>query len=147
MLYFDTALVVKLYHDEPGRDTIRRFLREQNETVAGSALLRPEFAAATHRKLREKKLDEPEDVIRFLDTFNKRLQQGLIHLLPITSAVLKHVDKVYATLPGDVYLRASDAVHLATAAMEGFSAVHSNDRHLLAAAPYFHLRPVNPIAG
>lgn len=146
MLYFDTALVMKLYHDEPESETIWNFLRKRKDSAVSSALLRAEFAAATHRKLREKIITDHKDVVRFLEDFSADLQRGLIYLLPITHAVLKHVEKVYATLPGEVFLRASDAIHLATAAVEGFDSVHSNDRHLLAAAPYFHLHPVNPIA-
>jgi len=40
----------------------------------------------------------------------------------------------------DLFLRTADAVHLATAQQIGESDVWTNDRHMLAAAPYFGLR-------
>jgi predicted nucleic acid-binding protein len=39
-----------------------------------------------------------------------------------------------------LFLRAGDAVHLATAAEAGFGEVWTNDRHMLAAARAFGLR-------
>jgi len=51
-----------------------------------------------------------------------------------------------AKLPQSVHLRTGDAVHLACAQQNGFEAVYSNDRHLLAAAPHFDLRGVNLLA-
>jgi hypothetical protein len=39
--------------------------------------------------------------------------------------------------------RAGDALRLACARIHGFSAIYSNDRHLLAAAPHFQIQGVN----
>jgi predicted nucleic acid-binding protein len=44
-----------------------------------------------------------------------------------------------------VFLRAADAIHLATAAESEFRIVYSNDAHLLAAAKYFGIQGRNVI--
>lgn len=41
--------------------------------------------------------------------------------------------------PRETFLRTADAVHLATARELGEREVWTNDRHMLAAAPYFGL--------
>ena len=40
-------------------------------------------------------------------------------------------------LPSTVFLRAADALHLTCAAEEGCTAIHTSDRHMIAAAPGF----------
>ena len=60
--------------------------------------------------------------------------EPLIGWLPLTDAILDRIESVFATAPATSYLRAADAIHLATAAEHGFSEILSNDRHLLAAA-------------
>jgi hypothetical protein len=73
-------------------------------------------------------------------------EQGAIQWLPIARDTLGKVAAVYAALPAVVFLRAADALHLATAAQHGFGSVCSNDGHLLAAAPHFGLAGRNVIA-
>ena len=48
--------------------------------------------------------------------------------------------KYYRIAPAATFLRASDALHLACAAGNGFTEIYFNDRHFLAAAPLFGLR-------
>ena len=59
--------------------------------------------------------------------------------LPLTTAVMTAVVDAYGSLPRDVFLRTGDAVHLLSARDHGLDEVYSNDRRLLAAAPYLGL--------
>jgi predicted nucleic acid-binding protein len=45
-------------------------------------------------------------------------------------------------LPPTTFLRAADALHLTCAAEAGYTAIHTSDRHMIAAAPAFGLMAV-----
>ena len=96
------------------------------------------------RKVREG-LAAPSTVQAVFAQFNADVAAGDIRLLLLTEAIVDRVESVFATAPATTYLRAADALHLATAAEHGFVEIHSNDKHLLAAAPLFGLRGVNVI--
>ena len=66
-------------------------------------------------------------------------------ILPLTDSILDRIEFFFATAPATTWLRAADALHLATAAENGFTEIYSNDKHLLAAAPLFGLYGVNVI--
>jgi predicted nucleic acid-binding protein len=105
---------------------------------------RAEFYSIGFRKLREG-LTVPSTLQAVFAQYNADVAGGDIRLLPLTDAVLDRVESVFATAPATTYLRAADAIHLATAVEYGFAEIHSNDKHLLAAAPLFGLRGVNVI--
>ena len=56
------------------------------------------------------------------------------------TAILERLESVYAALPATVFLRAADALHLATAAENGFREIYSNDAKMLLAAAQFGVR-------
>jgi predicted nucleic acid-binding protein len=70
---------------------------------------------------------------------------GNLQFLPLADAVFDRLETVYSSATADIYLRAADAIHLATAAENGFAEIYSNDKHLLAAAPLFGIQGVNVI--
>jgi predicted nucleic acid-binding protein len=71
---------------------------------------------------------------------------GTLQWLAVTDAHLEWIDRSFRRAPAATYLRAGDALHLASAAEAGFAEIYSNDRHLLAAAPLFGLRGIDVIA-
>ena len=57
--------------------------------------------------------------------------------------IMARVRRVYQNLPASVFLRAADAIHLATAAEAGLGIIYSNDAHLLGAAKHFGIAGKN----
>ncbi len=141
MIYCDTAYLLKYYVDEPGSDAVRALIDRQTG-VASLALARLELAAAFHRKLRENRIDKRAHKA-LLAQFTDDLRAGLWTWFEADEDLLDHAADRFAPLPAGVFLRASDALHLACARKHGFREIHSNDQHLLAAAKYFGLRGRN----
>jgi len=121
MRYFDTAYILKLYVCEDGSEAVMRAANESGG-LASSALAVSELHGVLHRHLRERRLgrDEFEAV---LARFDDDLALGMWQWLPIVMSVHERVAAVYRELPPSVFLRAADAIHLATAIESGFRQV------------------------
>ncbi len=145
MIYFDATFLVKLQVSEPGSEQIMEMVQARNEAIVTSVIARPEVVAALHRKFREGELSHAS-VIKAHEQFLRELEVGRIILKPITPWIIETLEEAFRNLPATTFLRAGDAIHLATAAENGFSEIYSNDRHLLAAAPIFKLQGINPLA-
>jgi predicted nucleic acid-binding protein len=143
--YFDTAYIVKLYLCEDGSEDVMRGANGSGG-LASSALAISELHAALHRNVREGRLDRGE-FEAVLDRLRADAELGLWHWLPVSMAIHQRVATTYRGLPASVFLRAADAIHLATAAEHGFRQIYSNDQHLLAAAPHFSLLGIDLTAG
>jgi predicted nucleic acid-binding protein len=72
-------------------------------------------------------------------------ETGLWVWFPATSAILHKAAARMNTMDRAVFVRAADAIHLTCAAEHGFTEIYSSDRHLLAAASAFRLKPRNVI--
>lgn len=142
-LFFDATYFGKLHWREPGSAEVLACAAATDELVC-SMHGRAEFYSIGFRKVREG-LAAPSSLQAVFAQFNADIATGDIRLLPLTDAILDRVESVFATAPATTYLRAADAIHLATAAEHGFAEIFSNDKHLLAAAPIFGLRGVNVI--
>lgn len=88
-------------------------------------------ASAAHEVLGQFTRDEAADLWLFLALSRSLVESACTRLW---------------ALPGTVHCRAADALHLTCAAVHGFKAIYSNDRHLLAAAPHFGLEGRNVIS-
>jgi predicted nucleic acid-binding protein len=143
MIYFDMAYIVKCYVHEPGSVEVRKLLH-QHQTIGCCALGRVEFATSILRAVRERRLDERvlNTVFTILDEDN---QGGVWTWLPLSVAVVQDTFQTLRGLSPAVAIRAGDAIHLACAKEHGFREVHTNDRHLIAAASHFGLKAVNVI--
>lgn len=136
-VYFDSAYLVKCYIEEP--DSSRVFaLARSMEAVYSSALCIAELACTLHRGVREKIITrEYADHAR--EAFSGDSSRGIVQLISLSEDILRAVETVTARLPPTIFLRAGDAIHLASAHHEGFTEIWTNDRHMLKAAPHFGL--------
>lgn len=134
MIYFDTSYMVRLYYADAGAERVRELAATDH--VACAALGQAEMMAAFHRKLREGAI-RPAAYSALLGQFRAHDEMGAFQWLSQDEEVFSKIAGVYAKLPANVFLRAADAIHLATAAESGFRTVYSNDSHLLGAAKHF----------
>ena len=142
-LFFDAAYLGKLHWTEPGSTEVRALSSAADQIVC-SHHGRAEFYSIGFRKIREG-LATPPALYGVFAQFRSDLANHAILLLPLTDSILDRIEAAFAFAPPTLYLRAADALHLATAAEHGFTEIYSNDRQLLAAAPVFGLEGVNVI--
>lgn len=141
--YYDTTYLLKLQIVENGTSEVRKHASTVRE-IQTAQHGRAEFISAAFRKVREGAATTA-DLQRLIAQFRADCDSGAIVFLPLTDTIIDHVESVYASAPPTTYLRAADAIHLATAAHHGFTGVHSNDKHLLQSAHLFGLTPLNLI--
>jgi predicted nucleic acid-binding protein len=140
-LYFDTACLFRLYSTEPGWEEVRA-LADGSTGVASAWHARAEFASVLLRKRREGHPGQAVLVVR--RQFRHDLRRGVVRLLPPEEPVMSRLERVLEESPPETFLRAGDALHLASAAVYGFAEVYSSDRQFLAAASLFGLRGIDP---
>jgi predicted nucleic acid-binding protein len=141
--YYDANHLFKLQCVENGTAEVRAHAATVN-ILCIAAHGRAEFASAAFRKVREGTAT-PADYQLAISQVQTDTATGNLQFLPLTDAILDRVETAFATAPATTYLRAADAIHLATAAEHGFTKIHSNDKHLLASASLFGLVGVNVI--
>jgi predicted nucleic acid-binding protein len=137
MFYFDSAYVAKCYLNDPDAERVREMVRVPTPLYS-SALCIAEVTCAIHRRYRENLLSQKqaEDLAA---RFREHVEQGVWTLIPVSHRLLWKMHDTARKLPSAVFVRAGDAIHLASARLAGFSEVWTNDRHMLAAASQFGL--------
>jgi predicted nucleic acid-binding protein len=142
VIYFDTSSLVRLYYQDAGADAVRALAATDH--VACAAHGQAEMLAAFHRKLREAAI-RPAAYAALVGQVRAHIEAGAFQWLAQDGEVFARIRHVFQKLPATVFLRAADAIHLATAAESQFSVVYSNDTHLLTAATYFGIEGRNVI--
>ena len=138
MIYFDAAYIAKFYLDEPDSDRVRK-LAENSGEVACCLHGRVEVLIAFHRKFRERAFSA-RSFHAVHEQFEADCESAVWAWLPISAKLITILSDRVSKLERCVFLRAADALHLASAAEQGFKEIYSHDRHLLAAATSFDLR-------
>lgn len=141
--YYDSNYLLKLQITEAGSNAVRAHAATVLE-IHTAQHGRGEFASAAFRKVREG-VATAADFQRLMAQLKSDIAATTLVMLPLTDGILDRIETVFSTAPATTYLRAADALHLATAAENGFTEIHSNDKHLLAAAPLFGLLGINVI--
>ncbi len=144
MIYFDAAYIAKCYLNEPGADRVRH-VAYGADGLGSCELARLEFASIVKRHLREHHVTRRE-ATAVLKDFEQDEEDGVWHWFGVTSALIEKARDAVLHVPGQVFARVGDALHLACAEEHGFGEVYTNDRHMLQAARYFHLTGVNVLA-
>ena len=134
-MYLDSAYIAKFYVNERDSQPVRDLIPTANELLS-SAWATGEVACAFHRHLREGSLS-PSQFRQLLDAFLDDVEAGFWTLLPVDAKLLRRTALLIGAAPPTVYLRAGDAIHLATVQDAGEREIWTNDRHLLAAAAHF----------
>jgi predicted nucleic acid-binding protein len=142
MIYFDVSYIARLYFDDNGWPAVRALAAES--ALACSWHGYAETIAVIHRKFREGILSKAQ-YGHVLEQFQLDCEQRAYSWLPLSPVIQARLKKAYGALPPTVFLRASDAIHLACAKENHFREVYSNDQRLLAAATYFGIRGENII--
>jgi predicted nucleic acid-binding protein len=138
VIYFDAAYIAKFYLDEPDSSRVRSFAENAGE-VACCVHGKIEVLTVFHRKLRERAFS-PKAFAALCDQFEADCESLLWEWLPLSAALVEGLSGRIRGLSARVFIRASDALHLASAAEQGFKEIYSNDRRLLEAASHFGLR-------
>jgi predicted nucleic acid-binding protein len=144
VIYFDAAYVAKCYLNEAGADRVRE-VAYGADGLASCELARLEFASILKRHVRERHVTRRE-MTAILKDFEEDEQNGVWQWFGVTPELVEKARTAVLAIPGTIFLRSGDALHLACAEDHGFQEVYTNDRHMLKGAQYFHLTGVNVLA-
>jgi predicted nucleic acid-binding protein len=137
-MYLDSAYIAKFYVNEPDAGRVRTLIAGADSLVS-SAWCLSEVACVLHRHLREGWLNAAQ-ARALAEAFRDHVDAGFWNLIPVSDRLLRRMTLLVGSVPRNIYIRAGDAVHLASAQDLGEPEIWTNDRHLLAAAPHFGLR-------
>jgi len=127
MLFCDTSTLAKYYVSEPESAAVRARLDSEDRVVL-SELARAELMGVFHRRVRERSWSRDE-FLTVLRQFSTDEARGYWTWILLEGTIVDQVVRVYSTLPADVFLRTADCLHLVSALNQGFSEIHTHDKH------------------
>jgi predicted nucleic acid-binding protein len=141
MIFCDTSAAVKLYVPERESVAVRRLLGAEDDLCL-SELARVEVMSVFHRRLREG-IWTQTDFLAAVRQFSNDDISGFWTWLPLDKPIIDAAAKTYTTLPGTVFLRSSDCIHLVTALHHNFAEIYTYDTHQSTAAAVLGLKAVS----
>jgi len=132
VIFCDTSTLAKFYVTESESVAVRTRL-DREERVLASELAKVELMAVFHRRLRERSWTRTE-FLAVVRQFTKDDVAGYWGWIPLETALMNQVARVYDTLPETVHLRTADCIHLITALQAGLTEIHTHDHHQIQAA-------------
>jgi hypothetical protein len=140
VIYFDACYIAKFYLAEPDSPGVATFANS-NANIGCLLIGKAEVVAVFHRKLREGIVDG-NGFHLLCDQFESDCASGLWQWRPVDDELLRCSTARFRGLWATTFLRAADGLHLTCAAEAGCTAIHTSDRHMIAAAPAFGLQAV-----
>ena len=134
-IYFDSAYVAKCYLSESDSPRVRE-LSTTADVIYSSGLAMTEMATVFHRHLREGRAS-PGAIAQALRAFRADAAEGAWFFEPVSDQIIQSATETILKMPTVLLIRASDAIHLATARHLGLTEVWTNDRRMLDAASAF----------
>ena len=113
MIYFDATYLVRLYCKDKGFEGVRNLAT--TDAIACAQHGQAEVVAALHRKCREGRLTTKAYRV-VLEQFGADVKVDAFRWFALSQTVLDRVRASFNRLPAEVFLRASDAIHLAARA-------------------------------
>jgi predicted nucleic acid-binding protein len=136
----DTSTIAKFYVFELESAAVRDRL-DAEDAVCVSELVRVELMGVFHRRLRDGKWSRDE-FLNAAGQFAADDLGGYWTWMPLNTTIVEAAARTFTTLPTNVFLRASDCIHLVTAIHHRFAAIFTHDKHQTAAAASLGLEPV-----
>jgi predicted nucleic acid-binding protein len=139
-IFCDASTLVKYYVNEAESAAVCACIDEANE-VTLSELARVEVMSVFHRYWREN-IWSREQFIEASSQLDRDDLRGLWTWLPVDRAIIMYSVHAYLRLPADVFLRASDCIHIASALRSDHTEIYTHDTRQAKAAEILGLTPV-----
>jgi hypothetical protein len=140
MIYFESCYIAKFYLAEPDSTRVTTFVGS-HANIGCLLIGKTEVVAVFHRKFREGVVDVSGFHL-LCDQFESDCAVGLWQWHPVDDELLRLSGTRFRGLSTTTFLRAADGLHLTCAVEKGCPAIHTSDRHVIAAAPAFGLQAV-----